>query len=78
MHEKHTIMNLDSLFTDAPTPSIRPRLLINYALSEAKARNLNQEESIDLVEEMLCRFMDKFECSIQSDTERYILNFFNP
>lgn len=71
-------MELNCLFTNDTRPSIRPRLLINYALSEAKVRNLNQEESIDLVEEILCRFMDKFECSIQSDPGEYILNFLYP
>ncbi|RHJ76376.1 hypothetical protein DW103_16810 [Parabacteroides sp. AM08-6] len=68
-------MELDCLFTNDTRPLIRPRFLIAYALSEAKARNLNQEESIDLMEKMLCQFMDKFECNIQSDPEEYILEF---
>ncbi len=71
-------MNLDSLFTNETHPSIRPRSLIASALSEAKAKNLNQEESIDLLEKRLCQFMDKFECSIQSDPEQYILDFSYP
>lgn len=69
-------MELDSLFTNDVRPQIRPRFLIVYALSEAKAKNLNPEESIDLIEKMLCQFMDKFGCCIQSDPEQYILKFF--
>lgn len=68
-------MDLDSLFTNEPHPSIRPKFLITYALLEARARNLNQEESIDLIEKMLCQFMDKYDYSIRSDPNNYILNF---
>lgn len=68
-------MDLDSLFTNETHPSIRPRFLITYALLEARARNLNQEESIDLIEKMLCQFMDKYNYSINSETDNYALFF---
>lgn len=44
-------------------------------ISEAKAQNLNQEQTIDLIENILCKFMDKYNYSINSNIDDYILNF---